>query len=60
MSAAVANAKVVCDVHLGLARGLAEGIGGLVVEDVVRKNPQRAGCRLLVRALPPGDPAPGR
>ena len=48
-SAAVVNAKEVCELHLGLARGLAEGIGGVEVEDLVPKNPHRAGCRLLVK-----------
>ena len=48
-SAAAVNAKAVCDVHLGLARGLAEGIGGIEVEDLVAKNPHRAGCRLVVK-----------
>jgi predicted ArsR family transcriptional regulator len=48
-SAAAVNAKAVCQLHLGLARGLAEGIGDIEVEDLVAKNPHRAGCRLLVR-----------
>jgi predicted ArsR family transcriptional regulator len=48
-SAAAVNPKAVCQFHLGLAEGLAEGVGGIEVEDLVRKNPHRAGCRLLVR-----------
>jgi predicted ArsR family transcriptional regulator len=48
-SAAAANAKAVCPLHLGLARGLAEGLGGVEVEGLVPKNPHKAGCRLLVR-----------
>lgn len=47
-SAAAVNAKAVCSLHLGLAKGLAEGIGGMEVEDLVPKNPHKAGCRLLV------------
>ncbi len=39
----------VCQVHLGLAEGLAEGIGGVQVERLVAKDPRRAGCRLIVR-----------
>ncbi len=39
----------VCQLHLGLAEGLAEGVGGLEVERLVAKNPRRAGCRLTVR-----------
>lgn len=43
---------VVCQLHLGLAEGLAEGLGGLAVERLVAKNPRRAGCRLVVRREP--------
>jgi predicted ArsR family transcriptional regulator len=50
-SAAAVNAKAVCSLHLGLARGLAEGIGGMEVEGLVPKNPHKAGCRLLMRQL---------
>ena len=39
----------ICALHLGLAEGLAEGLGGLVVERLVRKRPDRAGCRLVLR-----------
>jgi predicted ArsR family transcriptional regulator len=39
----------VCQLHLGLAEGLVEGLGGLDVEGLVAKDPQRAGCRLKIR-----------
>lgn len=39
----------VCKLHLGLAEGLAEGLGHLDVEELVAKDPDRAGCRLTVR-----------
>lgn len=39
----------VCQLHLGLAEGLAEALGGLGVEGLVAKDPHRAGCRLSVR-----------
>lgn len=39
----------VCQLHLGLAEGLAEGLGGLEVERLVAKYARRAGCRLVVR-----------
>lgn len=39
----------VCQLHLGLAEGLAEGLGGMEVEDLIAKDPRRAGCRLIVR-----------
>jgi predicted ArsR family transcriptional regulator len=40
---------VVCQLHLGLAEGLTEGLGGVQVERLVTKKPSRAGCRLVVR-----------
>ena len=39
----------VCRLHLGLAEGLAEGLDRLEVERLVAKDPQMAGCRLIVR-----------
>lgn len=45
----------VCQLHLGLMEGLAEGLGGLEVERLVTKDPHRAGCRLVVRRE---DPVP--
>jgi len=44
----------VCQLHLGLAEGLVDGLGGLAVERLVVKNPQRAGCRLVVRRVEAG------
>lgn len=43
----------VCQLHLGLAEGLTEGLGGVEVERLVSKDPKRAGCRLVVRRDPP-------
>jgi predicted ArsR family transcriptional regulator len=49
-TAAVANPELVCDLHLGLAEGIAEGLGTEVeVEGLIARNPLRAGCRLLLR-----------
>jgi predicted ArsR family transcriptional regulator len=42
----------ICQLHLGLAEGLTEGLGGLEVERLVAKDPKRAGCRLVVRREP--------
>jgi predicted ArsR family transcriptional regulator len=41
--------ETVCQLHVGLAEGLAEGFGDVEVEQLVIKNPHRAGCRLVVR-----------
>ncbi|MGH9047253.1 MAG: helix-turn-helix transcriptional regulator [Acidimicrobiales bacterium] len=49
---AESDPDTVCQLHLGLAEGLAEGLGGLDVERLVAKDPHRAGCRLTVRCQP--------
>lgn len=41
--------ETICQLHLGLAEGLAEGLGELSVERLVMKDPHRAGCRLILR-----------
>ena len=41
--------KTICQLHLGLAEGLAEGLGGLEVERLAAKNAYQAGCRLVMR-----------
>lgn len=50
-SAAVVNTNAVCRLHLGLARGLAQGFGGVEVEDLIAKNPHKAGCRLVMKEV---------
>ncbi|MGH3198978.1 MAG: helix-turn-helix transcriptional regulator [Streptosporangiaceae bacterium] len=49
---AVADPDTVCQLHLGLAEGLAEGLGGLTVERLAARDARRAGCRLIVRRTP--------
>ena len=41
--------ETVCQLHLGLVQGLAEGLGGFEIEGLFPKDPRQAGCRLLVR-----------
>jgi predicted ArsR family transcriptional regulator len=55
---AAVDPETVCQLHLGLAEGLAEGLGGLVVEGLAVQEPQRAGCRLAVRRDPAARPGP--
>ena len=44
---------IVCQLHLGLAEGIAEVTGGTVeVTELVARDPRRAGCRLKLRRLP--------
>ena len=42
----------VCQLHLGLAEGLTEGLGGLSVDRLVAKDARRAGCRLIMQRDP--------
>ena len=44
--------ETICQLHLGLAEGLTEGLQGLSVERLVVKNPHRGGCRLVVLRAP--------
>ena len=50
---AEADPVTVCQLHRGLAEGLAEGLGDMHVERLVAKDPHRAGCRLVVRRESP-------
>ncbi len=54
---AESDPRTVCQLHLGLAEGLAESLGGLHVERLVAKDARRAGCRLIVRRDGPLDTA---
>lgn len=47
----------ICQLHLGLAEGLTEGLGGVSVERLVTKNARRGGCRLVVRRTDDRKPA---
>lgn len=49
---AAADPDTVCQLHLGLAEGLAHRLGGLVFERLAAKNARRAGCRLIARRTP--------
>jgi predicted ArsR family transcriptional regulator len=42
----------VCQLHLGLAEGLAEGLGDLSVDRLTAKDPHTAGCRLVLTRKP--------
>jgi predicted ArsR family transcriptional regulator len=56
-SAVLTDADTVCDLHLGLARGVAEAVGGLEVDALVRQDPRTAACTLRCRVT--GDPDAG-
>jgi predicted ArsR family transcriptional regulator len=44
---ALSDPDIVCAIHLGMAQGVADLTGGrIVVDDLVARDPRRAGCRL--------------
>jgi predicted ArsR family transcriptional regulator len=45
-SAVLTDADIVCELHLGIAEGLAAATDQVVVDELVAKDPRRAGCRL--------------
>ncbi len=46
---ATADPDTICRLHLGLAEGLTEGLGNLVIERLTVKPARHAGCLLVVR-----------
>ena len=58
-SAALSDPDTVCQLHLGLAQGIAESVGGIRVDELIPKDPRRARCRLRGRLAPStgGQPA---
>lgn len=48
-SAVLTDPDTVCELHLGLAQGVAEAVGGIVVDELEPKDPRRAHCRLRCR-----------
>jgi predicted ArsR family transcriptional regulator len=53
-STALDDPDTVCALHLGLAEGLVDGPGDVRVDDLVAKDPRRAGCRLRLQVEPEG------
>lgn len=43
--------QVVCELHRGIAEGVAEATGGLEVVDLRAADPRTAGCRLVTRRI---------
>lgn len=46
VSTALADPDIICALHLGIAEGMAESLDGLVVDELVPKDPRQAHCRL--------------
>ena len=49
---ALADPDTVCNLHLGMAYGVAERVGGITIDELVVNDPRRAGCRFLVHVDP--------
>jgi predicted ArsR family transcriptional regulator len=49
---ALADPDTVCALHLGLARGVAEPLDGLIVDELIRRDPRRGACRLRCHLEP--------
>jgi predicted ArsR family transcriptional regulator len=54
-SSVLADPATICELHLGLAEGVAASIGGVTVTDLIAHDPRRAGCRLVVTEPPTGS-----
>jgi predicted ArsR family transcriptional regulator len=53
-SAVLADPDTICDLHLGMAEGVAELTGHhLVVDELLARDPRRAGCRLRMHLESP-------
>ena len=57
-SAALSDPDTVCQLHLGLAQGIAESVGGITVDELIPKDPRRARCRLRGHMVPSADASP--
>jgi predicted ArsR family transcriptional regulator len=58
-STALGDPDIICELHRGLAAGVADQVGGVVVDDLVRHDPRRAKCKLRVHLdddLPAAEP----
>ena len=58
VSAVLTDAETICGLHLGLAQGVADAVGGIEVEELVPRDPRQAHCRLRCRVTPPDDASP--
>ena len=49
---ALADPETVCGLHLGLAHGAADELGGIVIDELVTRDPRRGVCRLRCHVEP--------
>jgi len=55
VNAAVADPDIICELHRGIAIGVAEAVGGIGIDDLIRTDPRRAPCRLRAHLDPDQD-----
>ena len=53
VSTARADPDTVCELHLGMAQGMAETLEGLQIDELIRNDPRRAHCHLRGRLVSP-------
>ena len=54
-NAALADPDIICELHRGIAIGVAEAVGGIDIDELVRADPRRAPCRLRAHLDPERD-----
>ena len=52
ITTAAADPETVCAMHLGIAQGMTEGADGLVVDELVARDPRREACELRMHVEP--------
>jgi len=53
-STALADPGTVCQLHFGIAQGIADGLDGIEVDELVPNDPRRANCHLRARLVAEG------
>lgn len=52
-AAVLTDADTICQLHLGLAQGVADSVEGLTIDELIPKDPRRAHCRLRCHVAEP-------
>ncbi|MEO6627421.1 MAG: helix-turn-helix domain-containing protein [Aquihabitans sp.] len=56
-SAVLTDPDTICELHLGLAQGIAESVGGITIDELVPRDPRHANCRLRCRVNASAPPS---
>ena len=54
-NAALVDPDIVCELHHGIAMGVADAVGAITIDGLDRNDPRRAPCRLRAHLDPPDD-----